>query len=108
MIRIENALEVIAKNQKDASKDWRALVGNVLNEEYEQTLERKYTEGYADALQSVLELFAEIDIQEISEKLHNDGAQDALIWLEEVYGEGLRETGAWQAYMPAEDSIESN
>ena len=105
MHHIEATLELIAKNQKNASNEWKTLQANVLSEEYEDTLLRKYTEGYADALQSVLELFAGIDIHEISKELHRNSAQDILIWLEEVYGSGLHETGAWKTYM---DSIESN
>lgn len=105
MKRIETALEIIEKNQKDASNEWRELEANVFNEEFEDTLQRKYTEGYADALQSVLELFAELNLQEIQKDIATNSAQDVLVWLEEVYGSGIHETGAWQTYM---DSIESN
>ena len=107
MVRIERALELIEKNQKESFKAWKdandAYDDPDYSEEYEDTLQRKYDEGYADALQSVLELFAEINIQEISKDLHHSGAQDALIWLEEIYGEGIKDTGAWQAYMPEEE-----
>ena len=38
---------------------WEELDGNVLNEEYEDLLDRKYLEGYHEALAMVLDLLEE-------------------------------------------------
>jgi hypothetical protein len=35
---------------------WEELDGNVLEEEYEDLLQRKYQEGYSDALAMVMDL----------------------------------------------------
>jgi hypothetical protein len=35
-----------------------------------------------------------------------DGAQAACSWLEEAYGEGIRETDAWATYMDDEEAGE--
>lgn len=103
MIHIENAIEEIKKNQANAYQAWKTADDLFddpnHDEEFEDTIQRKYDEGFADALLSVLNLFEDIDLQKISANLHRSGAQDALIWLEEVYGEGLQDTGAWEAYM---------
>jgi hypothetical protein len=34
-----------------------------------------------------------------SEGKYNEGASDAVSWLEEVYGEGIHETDAWKEYV---------
>lgn len=106
MKRIETLLQIIEKNQKETFKAWKdandKYDDETYSEEYEDTLQRKYDEGYADALESVLQLFAEVNLEEIQKDIATNGAQDVLSWLEEVYGEGLHETGAWQTYMEDE------
>lgn len=103
MIQIEKALEQITEEQVVAHKAWTEAEAkfddSTYDEEFEDTLQRKYDEGYADALLSVIRKFAEIDLQKIKEEIATNGAQDVLTWLEEVYGEGLHQTGAWQSYM---------
>jgi hypothetical protein len=34
-----------------------------------------------------------------SEGKYNEGASDAVSWLEEVYGDGIHETDAWKEYV---------
>jgi hypothetical protein len=47
----------------------------------------------------------EIAIKAIQEGgTYLDGAQAACSWLEEVYGEGIRETDAWGTYMDEEEA----
>ena len=63
---IENLLAVIEKNQKESFQDWKDAIDAFDNpsheEEFEDTLQRKYDEGYSDALKYVLELFADTDL----------------------------------------------
>jgi hypothetical protein len=51
------------------------------------------------------------EIQAMAEQLRKEaeaaylqGAQAACSWLEEVYGEGIRETDAWATYMNEEEA----
>jgi hypothetical protein len=44
-------------------------------------------------------VYTEAEIEAIREKAYNDGASDAVSWLEEVYGEGIHETDAWKEYV---------
>ena len=108
MIQIEKALEQIKEEQVTAHKAWTEAQAKfddpTYGEDFHDTLQRKYDEGYADALFSVIRKFAEIDLQKVSEEIATNGAQDVLTWLEEVYGEGLHQTGAWQSYMEEEES----
>ena len=46
----------------------------------------------------------EIAFKAIKEGTYLDGAQAACSWLEEVYGEGIRETNAWATYMDEEEA----
>lgn len=42
----------------------------------------------------------------IKAEARREGAQEAISWLEEVYGEGIRATDAWAEYMDDEDEDE--
>lgn len=111
MIQIEKALEQIKKDQAEAYQAWSEAQSKYdedenYDEDFHDTLQRKYDEGRTDALMSVLLAFAEIDLKKISEEIATNGAQDVLAWLEEVYGEGLHQTGAWQSYMDDEEEEE--
>lgn len=44
-------------------------------------------------------VYTEAEIEAIREKAYNDGASDAVSWLEEVYGDGIHETDAWKEYV---------
>ena len=46
----------------------------------------------------------EIAFKAIKEGTYLDGAQAACSWLEEIYGEGIRETDAWTTYMNEEEA----
>ena len=46
----------------------------------------------------------EIAFKAIKEGTYLDGAQAACSWLEEVYGEDIRETNAWKTYMDEEEA----
>jgi len=43
-------------------------------------------------------------LKQYKEAAYLEGAQAACSWLEEVYGEGIRETDAWATYM--DDEVE--
>jgi hypothetical protein len=45
-------------------------------------------------------------LKQVKEVAYLDGAQAACSWLEEVYGEGIRETDAWATYMNDEEAGE--
>jgi hypothetical protein len=42
-------------------------------------------------------------LQQERAQAYREGAQAACSWLEEVYGEGIRETDAWATYMDDEE-----
>lgn len=50
--------------------------------------------------------YGEAALKAIREESFRDGAQAALSWLEEVYGEGIQETDAWGYYMDEEETEE--
>ena len=62
MIKINEILEQIKNDQAKAFAEWKEANDkyddDTYCEEFEDTLQRKYDEGYADALQFVIELFA--------------------------------------------------
>ena len=69
MNKIQELLKEIKKQQIEAHNDWTEAQNKfdepTYDEEFEDTLERKYNEGYADALFFVLRRFEEIDLSEV-------------------------------------------
>lgn len=49
-------IEIIGREYLRSFAKWEVLDGNVLEEEYEDLLQRKYEQGYSDALAMVLDL----------------------------------------------------
>ena len=49
------------------------------------------------------ELEKDVELDAVKTASHLEGAQDAISWLEEVYGDGIHETDAWAEYMGACD-----
>jgi len=43
-------------------------------------------------------LYSDEEIEAIKEEAYKDGANSAVMWLEEVYGDGIHGTDAWAAY----------
>lgn len=50
------SIKMVGQEYLKAFFKWEELDGNVLTEEFEDTLQRKYQEGYSDALAMVLDL----------------------------------------------------
>lgn len=50
------SIKMVGQEYVKAFFKWEELDGNVLTEEFEDTLQRKYQEGYSDALAMVLDL----------------------------------------------------
>jgi len=117
--QILSSVELLAEIEKKAAqaaeeyKEYMAPYneaeesGEEYDEDFDDTLERKYAEGYADALALILG-YLNKHLPPMIEKQRNDEAVGVLQWLEEIYGEGIRETGAWQAYCGDEDEEENN
>lgn len=42
-------------------------------------------------------------LEQIKQAAYEEGARDAIGWLEEVYGDGIHETDVWKEYMGACD-----
>lgn len=110
MIQIKNIIEEVKEEQRRAFIAWREADDKyddpTYSEEYEDTLQRKFDEGKATGLLFVLNAFESIDLEKVQEEIATNGAQGVLSWLEEVYGEGLHATGAWQAYMSDDEEAE--
>jgi len=45
-------------------------------------------------------------LEQIKAQARREGAQEAISWLEEVYGEGIQATDAWAEYMDDEEEGE--
>ena len=43
-------------------------------------------------------------LKQVKEAAFKEGAISTLEWLEEIYGEGIRDTDAWAAYMDDEET----
>ena len=46
-----------------------------------------------------LELYSLDEIKAIKDEAYNNGAHNAVEWLEEVYGDGIHGTDAWKEYI---------
>ena len=66
-------------------------------EDFEDTLERKYQEGFSEAASLILTILKD-NLPAIVENIQREEGQSVLEWLAEVYGEGIEETGAWAEY----------
>lgn len=106
MIRIEKALEEIKSEQVQAHKAWTDAQAKfndkTYDEEFEDTLQRKYDEGYADALFSVLRKFAEIDLAEIKKEIEKAEGQYVVEYFEGLY-EGVEDTDIYSDYFDDEE-----
>lgn len=45
----------------------------------------------------------EATLEKVKAEARLEGAQEAMSWLEEIYGAGIRETDAWAEYMDDEE-----
>lgn len=77
--------------------------GEPYDEEFEDTLERKYQEGFSEAASLILDLLKK-NLPEIEKNIQLQEGCDVLEWLREVYGEGIEDTGAWAHYFGEENN----
>jgi len=107
MKQVDEAIKAIKECHKVAFESWQALEGAYTDpnydEDFEDTLQRKYDEGASAGLAQALEILGALDLMKIRGEISILGAQECLEWLEEVYGEGIKLTGAWQTYMKEEE-----
>ena len=72
-------------------------------EEFEDTLERKYQEGFSEAASFILDLLKN-NLPEIEKNIQRQEGCDVLEWLREVFGEEIEDTGAWAEYFGEESN----
>jgi hypothetical protein len=96
--KASSVLFYVAQSRRELAKD---TLREVIKFAYE---EGKKVEGVRDS--SGLHTMTEEVLQQVKEAAYLDGAQSACSWLEEVYGEGIRETDAWATYMDDEEEGE--
>lgn len=103
-------LDRVEKMMKESTQRWGELCAPYINEEqtgvpydedYEDTLERKYQEGFSEAASLILAILQD-NLPAIVENIQREEGQSVLEWLAEVYGEGIEETGAWAEYFGEE------
>jgi archaellum component FlaC len=70
-------------------------------EEIEATTERKYEEGYSDALELVMKMIKKVKEELPREGTYAEGVADTLSELAESF-EGIEDTDLWNQYMEEE------
>lgn len=104
-------LDRVEKMASESSARWAELCapyiqeqegGEPYDEDYEDTLERKYQEGFSEAASLILAILKD-NLPVIEKNIQREEGQSVLEWLAEVYGEGIEETGAWAEYFGEEE-----
>lgn len=107
-LTVEQAVGLVGLMYVSAREDYEEAQAKYDNstydEEYEDTLERKYNEGQADAFRTALDYFerASGEYQRGFDEGEKEGGINVLSYLSDLY-EGVDETDIWADYMEEEE-----
>lgn len=73
-------------------------------EEIEATTERKYEEGYSDALELVMKMIQKVKEELPREGTYSQGVIDALEQMSEIFPDAIETTDLWNQYMNQENN----
>lgn len=73
-------------------------------EEIEATTERKYEEGYSDALELVMKMIKKVKEELPREGTYSQGVIDALEQMSEIFPDAIETTDLWNQYMNQENN----
>ena len=105
---IRSMIDRVEKMASESGERFAELMAPYLNEaeydeDFEDTLERKYQEGFSEAASLILAILQD-NLPVIEKNIQREEGQSVLEWLAEVYGEGIEETGAWAEYFGEESN----
>lgn len=107
-LTVEQVVELVGLMQQSAKKDYEEALAKyddpTYDEEFENTLERKYNEGQADAFRTALDYFERAlgEYRRGFDEGENQGGRNVLDYLSEIFDE-LDETDIWAEYMDEEE-----
>jgi hypothetical protein len=94
-------IQELTKRQEEAEKEWRDALSKyddpTYGEEFEDTLQRKYDEGQADALKIALEILSSFDYAKAIYEAEQEEGRSVLNYLSDIF-DGLDETDIWGDY----------